>query len=85
MRDFKAHRYKMLSPFALGGMKVELEGVAWTGGDIVAEEPAEGKRCMKVADESEESNPAAAAVKRIAVDPAKTYRLAFSARTAALV
>jgi len=82
MRDFKAHGINPYSPFALGSMKVELEGVAWTGGEIVGEEPAEGKRCMKIADESEEGNPAAAAVQRIAVDPTKTYRLAFSARTA---
>jgi hypothetical protein len=82
MRDFKAHGINPYSPFALGSMKVELEGVAWNGGEIVVGEPPEGKQCMKVEDRSEKGSPAASATKRIEVDPTKSYRLAFSARTA---
>ncbi len=82
MRDFKAHDINPYSPFALGGIKVELQGVVWTGGEVVTEDPAEGKQCMKVVDESETANLAASAVKRIEVDPTKSYRLAFSARSA---
>ncbi|GAH45363.1 unnamed protein product, partial [marine sediment metagenome] len=82
MRDFKAHGINPYTPFALGPMKVELEGVVWNGGEITAENPAEGKQCMKIVDETQEGNPAVSATKRIAVDPTKSYLLVFSARTA---
>lgn len=82
MQNFRDHR---ISPYTFwrNSIKTEFTGLNWVGGEVVTEDPAEGKSCLKVADESTTANVAAEVARNIAVDPKAQYTLSFAAKTAA--
>ncbi|HUS80155.1 MAG TPA: glycoside hydrolase domain-containing protein, partial [Armatimonadota bacterium] len=81
LRSFRDHRIDPYSP-GLASVKVTLEGIEWNGGEVVADRPAEGQRCLQVADDSETANVASVQVKLVPVDREKAYVLRLQARTA---
>ncbi len=82
MRSFRAHRIDPYHPDALGPIRVELQGVAWNGGEVVSDNPAAGGHCLKLEDTSTTANIAANHVRRLPVQRDREYVIRFRARTA---
>ncbi|MGC9319195.1 MAG: glycoside hydrolase domain-containing protein, partial [Armatimonadota bacterium] len=82
MRNFRAHRIDPYSPM-LQSIRTQLEGVEWTGGEMIQSEDApEGQNVLHILDASETDNPSAATADLIEVDRERDYRLGFMARAA---
>jgi hypothetical protein len=82
LRDFAAHRIAPYDPAPLDPIEVAFTAGAWEGGSVVTDDPREGRRCLKIADDDARSAVAASGVKRIAVDPAGRYRFSWWVKTA---
>ena len=83
MESFRKHRIDPYGPDAMGPMRTTLTGSAWTGGEVTADNPASGTRCIVVEDTSETANISASHVKSIPIDRDRAYVLRLKARTLA--
>ncbi|HHX38900.1 MAG TPA: DUF4091 domain-containing protein [Armatimonadetes bacterium] len=81
LRNFAAHRISPYDPMALAPIRVSFGENAWDGGQQVGEQPFEGKRCLKVVDNSDRSSIAASYRERVPVDPEAEHVLSWAART----
>ncbi len=81
MQNWRDHH---ISPyqFWLEGIKVEVTGYKWQGGEPVTDNPHSGRYCLKVEDNNVHSNISASYRERIRIDRTKTYVLRLWARTA---
>jgi len=80
MQNFRDHRLAPYS-FWLKGIDVRYTGFEWTGGKVVEENPFDGKYCMKIVDDSEDSAAQASTADKFDVDGAAPYVLSFAAKT----
>ena len=69
-------------PFSLYPMKVQVEGLNWTGGIFSEEYVVSGNKALKVVDDEIEANIEAHTNALIGVDPHKSYVFTWHARTA---
>ena len=70
------------APFSLYPMKVQIDGLEWTGGNFTSDTVHSGEKALKVIDHDVESNIEAYTNALIEVDFTKSYTLAWHARTA---
>ncbi|MBN1421350.1 MAG: DUF4091 domain-containing protein [Planctomycetes bacterium] len=80
MQNFRDHR---ISPYTFAPydpIAVRFEGLVWEGGRRVEADPAEGKACLAVADDSPTETVSAEYAARIPIDAARPYVLRFKAR-----
>jgi len=81
MQNFKEHRVCPTFPMSLYPMKLKIHGVYWKGGEFVSSPVHSGKRALKVVDNTVSANIGAHYENRIAVDPAKEYKISWYARS----
>jgi hypothetical protein len=81
LQNFAAHRISPYDPMALAPIRVSFGETTWDGGQQVMEQPFEGKRCLKVVDDSDRSSIGASYRNRVTVDPEAEYILSWAART----
>lgn len=82
LQNFREHRIAPIDFAQLQPIKVNIEGLHWNGGQIVSEEAAEGRYCMKVVDDKPTANIQASTAQRLPVEAGVTYRLSWAAKTA---
>lgn len=82
LRNFAAHRITPMDPMQLAPMQVRFTGFAWEGGEVVTDNPAGGRRCLKIVDDQPGATVQATTADLMPVDPAKSYTVGWSARTA---
>ena len=70
------------APFSLYPMKVQIEGLDWTGGIFTGDTVYSGEKALKVTDNDMESNIEAYVNELIEVDYTKSYTLTWQTRTA---
>ncbi len=81
MQNFREHRMCPFNFAPLDPIHVDFAGITWVGGEIVEEQPAEGKMCLKLVDNDQTRTVSCQTDYHIPVVPGKTYRLSWSART----
>lgn len=69
------------SPFSLYPMKVQIDGLEWTGGNFTSEDVYAGNEALKVTDDDVEGNTEAHSNTLIQVQPDISYQLTWYART----
>lgn len=84
MQNFRDHRQAPYSFAAYDNLRVSLTGgaEAWQGGEYVADNSADGRQCLKIADDSTTSVVQVDYRQRLPVEKGVTYRLSFKCRTA---
>jgi len=81
-QSFAAHRIAPYDPAPLDPIQVDFSTGPWEGGSFDRADPKEGKRCLKVVDDSTTASIAAHNSKKIAVDTTKEYLLSWWVKTA---
>lgn len=82
MEAFRKRRIAPYNPMALAPYHIEVEGVRWSGGARVTEEPASGQYCLRIDDTSTTASLSASYTKQVAVVPGRRYVLRWKCRTA---
>lgn len=82
MRAFRKRRINPYNPMALSPYKIEVEGVRWSGGTRVSDQPAAGKYCLRITDNNTAADVSATYTELIPVQPGKPYRISWMCRTA---
>lgn len=80
LQDWRDHHISPYS-FALHGWKLDITGVLWHGGEIVADSPHSGRQCIQISDPGP-GNPAVGYAKALPIEKGAAYVLRFHARTA---
>jgi hypothetical protein len=81
-QNLRDHRLAPTSPLGLYPMRVKINGLFWTGGEFVDDDPHGGRRALKVEDAFVSASIEASYEKRIPVEPGIPYNLNWKARTA---
>ncbi len=80
-RAMREYKIAPTAPFRLHPMKVEVEGLKWSGGIFTSDTIYSGKKALKVIDDDPEVNVEASTNDLIEIDPSETYALTWYART----
>lgn len=81
LQDFREHRIAPYSFSNFAPIKVEVQGINWSGGQVVAG-GVDGTKCLRIVDASDRAVVAASAAKRLPITKGTAYRFAWAVKTA---